>query len=129
MSETNNFIIHKHNTTHPHYDFYLQIGEDLKSWIVPKGIPENTGEKKIAVECRSNEQPLSKSAPKKSIEDSYGTGPVEIWDEGTFEVETNKNIKIIIQPDGNKFKGKYIFHVPNWGRWTKNKLWTIEKIR
>ncbi len=129
MSETNNFIIHKHKTPHTHYDLYLQIGEELKSWIVPNSIPDSTKEKKIAVECETNNQPLSKIASSKTFEDSYGAGPVEIWDKGSFEAETNKNIKIIIEPNGSKFKGKYILHVPNWGRWTKNKLWTIEKIR
>ena len=129
MSETNNFIIHKHSTPHPHYDLYLQTGEELKSWIIPDSIPDSTKEKKIAVESESDNQPLSEIASSKKFEDSYGTGPVEIWDKGTFEAETNKNIKIIIKPRGNKFKGKYILHVPNWGRWTRKTLWTIEKIR
>ncbi len=48
---------------------------------------------------------------------------------GSYEVETFKNIKIIIEVKGEKLRGKYLFHVPNWGRWTKKRLWTIEKIR
>jgi len=90
MSETNNFIIHTHNTPHPHYDIYLQIGKDLKSWIVPNGIPDNTKEKKIAVECGSNDQPLSKIASTKSFEDSYGSGQ---WKSGMREHLKPRQIK------------------------------------
>jgi len=129
MSGTNNFTIQKHDTTHPHYDFYLQIGGEVKSWIVPNGIPDNTKEKKIAVECESSYKTLPDAQSSNVIEDAYGTGKARVWDEGVCTLETNKNIKIILEASGKKFNGKYILHIPNWGRWTKRRLWTIEKIR
>jgi len=129
MSGTSNFIIQKHDATHPHYDLYLQIGGEVKSWIVPNGIPENTKEKKIAVECESSYKTLPDAQSSKVIEDAYGAGKARVWDEGVCTLETNKTIKIILEASGKKFNGKYILHIPNWGRWTKRRLWTIEKIR
>lgn len=128
MSETNNFLIQKHNTQNPHFDLFLEIDGEMLSWIVPNGIPENTKEKKIAVELETNKQGITEEEYIASVKDPYGEGPVELWDKGKFEAATNKNIKIILKPEGDRFIGKYILHVPNWGRWTKRRLWTIEKI-
>ena len=129
MSETNNFLIHKHNTPHPHYDLYLQIGDELRSWIIPNNIPENKKEKKVAVENTVLKDAIENIESNDMIEDSYGAGKTKLWDKGAYTFETNKKIKIIIEAQGNKFNGKYLLHVPNWGRWTKKRLWTLEKIR
>jgi len=128
MNETYNFLIHKHETPHPHYDFYLQIGEELKSWIIPNGIPDNSKGKKVAVENDVLNESIEIIATQEVFEDSYGAGKTKLWDKGTYSLETNKKIKIIIEAQGNKLNGKYLLHVPNWGRWTKKRLWTLEKI-
>jgi len=129
MSKTNNFLISKHNTPHPHYDFYLQVGDELRTWIIPNGIPSNKKEKKVAVENDNPSGSIENIESKKKLEDSYGKGSINIWDKGSCSLETNKNIKIIIEAKGDKLNGKFLLHVPNWGRWTKKRLWTIEKIR
>ena len=129
MSETSNFLIHKHETPHPHYDFYLKVGGEIKSWIIPNGIPENTKTQKVAIENDPLNQSIQELESQEIIDDPYGEGKAELWDKGSCTLETNKDIKIIIEPLGSKFNGKYLLHVPNWGRSTKKKLWTIEKIR
>jgi bifunctional non-homologous end joining protein LigD len=128
MSETSNFLIYKHNTPHPHYDLYLHVGEEIKSWIIPNGIPENSKNQKVAVESGLFNKSMEELESQETIEDSYGEGKAELWDKGSCKLETNKNIKIIIEPKGNQFNGKYLLYVPNWGRSTKKRLWTIEKI-
>ena len=45
----NTFVIHKHHSRNLHYDLRLERDGVLKSWAVPKGIPEVTGEKHLAV--------------------------------------------------------------------------------
>ena len=129
MSETNNFLIHKHKTEHPHYDLYLQIGDQHWFWIIPNGIPSNKKDKKVAIQDQLCNHSINEVGSIEEIEDSYGAGKVEKWDKGSIEIETSKNIKIIIEAKGDKLRGKYLFHVPNWGIWTKKRLWTIEKIR
>ena len=129
MSETSNFLIHKHETPHPHYDFYIKVGREIKSWIIPNGIPENTKTQKVAIENNLLNKSIEELESQEIFDDSYGEGKAELWDKGSCTLEINKDIKIIIEPLGSKFNGKYLLHVPNWGRTTKKRLWTIEKIR
>jgi len=129
MKETSNFLIRKHNTPHPHYDLFLEVGEELRSWIIPSNIPKNENEKKVAIENEILKESIADTDTKEIIEDSYGAGKTKLWDKGKYTLETKKKIKIIINAEGGKFNGKFLLHVPNWGRWTKKRLWTLEKIR
>ena len=128
MSVTNNFLIQKHKTAYPHYDFYLQLGDQLWSWIIPNGIPLNKKDKKVAIQNELCKHSINELGSEKEIKDCYGAGQVENWDKGSVKIETNKKIKIIIDAQGERVCGKYLLHIPNWGRWTKKRLWTLEKI-
>lgn len=124
MKETPSFIIHYHNTERPHYDITLKKNGEVFSWILPRGLPEYVSDRKIAVQqsaAASHEEDVE-------LRDLYGTGESEIWDSGPFSITTQNNIKYIFSADGNIFKGKYLLHNPSWGRWTKRKLWVLEKV-
>ncbi|GJM15643.1 MAG: hypothetical protein DHS20C13_09700 [Thermodesulfobacteriota bacterium] len=129
MSATNNFLIQKHDTPHPHYDLYLQIGEELKSWIIPNNIPSVRKKIKIAIESEPAQHAISDAKSKKVIEDAYGKGKTKLWDQGEFDIVTQWKTKLILKAQGKELNGTYLLHIPNWGRWTKKRLWTLEKIR
>jgi bifunctional non-homologous end joining protein LigD len=129
MKETSKFLIRKHNTSHPHYDLFLEVGNELKSWIIPTNIPKNPSDKKVAIEVDVPKQSLEEAEAQEMIEDAFGVGKTKLWDKGIYTLETNKKIKIIINAEGGKLKGRFLLHVPNWGRWTKKRLWTMEKIK
>ncbi|MCK5391291.1 MAG: hypothetical protein KAJ31_02600 [Deltaproteobacteria bacterium] len=129
MKETFDFLIRKHNTPHPHYDLFLKVGNELRSWIVPTSIPTNKSDKKVAIEVDVPKQSLEEAEAQEMIEDAYGVGETKLWDKGTYTLDSHKNIKIVFNAEGSKFNGTFLLHVPNWGRWTKKRLWTMEKIK
>lgn len=133
------FVIQKHNATHLHYDFRLEMQGVLKSWAVPKGPSMDPEEKHLAVmvedhpyDYRNFEGVIPKG--------NYGAGTVEIWDEGTYtSVQEGKNqekfllegldkgdLKIILH--GRKLKGEFVLaRTKKAGEAGKN--WLIIKKR
>ena len=100
------FVVQKHEAKHLHYDFRLELDGVLKSWAVPKGIPTKEGIKHLAIQTEDHD--LSYANFEGVIpEGEYGAGKVEIWDKGTYELESRKDWKIVFVLHGKKLKGRY----------------------
>lgn len=107
------FVVQEHNASHLHWDFRLEMAESLdsdvivlKSWAVPKGIPEEVGEKRLAVEVEDH--PVDYIDFEGEIpEGSYGAGTVKIWDSGKYEIIKRDEKVIEFTLDGKKAKGRY----------------------
>jgi bifunctional non-homologous end joining protein LigD len=106
-SRGNSFVVHEHRARHLHYDLRIQREGLLKSWAVPKGIPEAGGKKHLAVE--TEDHPLEYLTFEGTIpEGEYGAGTEAIWDTGTYDTLAWGEGKIELIFHGNRLSGRYV---------------------
>jgi len=118
------FVVQKHQASHLHYDFRLEVRGVLKSWAVPKGPSMNPDDKRLAMLVEDH--PFEYKNFEGIIPGgNYGAGTVMIWDEGSFralngdEVITDKREaekiltknfysgKLQFELHGKKLKGRF----------------------
>ncbi len=100
------FVVQKHDATRLHWDFRLEMDGVLKSWAVPKEPPTRPGLRRLAVAVEDHDLEyidFEGTIP----EGEYGAGTVEIWDRGTYELESRKPEKLVFELHGERMKGRY----------------------
>jgi len=101
------FVIQEHHARRLHYDLRLESGGVLKSWAVPKGMPENSEQRRLAVE--TEDHPFEYASFEGTIPvGQYGAGTVKIWDKGHYETKVWENDKIEFTLKGQRLKGRYV---------------------
>lgn len=108
---TRSFVIQKHDASHLHYDFRLELDGVLKSWAVPKGPSLDPADKRLAVEVEDH--PIDYATFEGSIpKGEYGGGDVIVWDLGEW-VSSNtpkadlKKGHIEFELRGEKLSGRW----------------------
>jgi bifunctional non-homologous end joining protein LigD len=126
------FVIQKHDASHLHYDFRLELDGVLKSWAVPKGPQTDMETKRLAMMVEDH--PLDYAHFEGTIPaGNYGAGTVMIWDIGTWENlgpephEGLKSGKLHFQLNGKKLKGEWALVKMHGPRATKGNEWLLLK--
>ena len=99
------FVVQRHDARRLHYDFRLEMNGALASWAVPKGIPLEPGQRGLAVHVEDH--PLEYATFEGEIpKGEYGAGPVEIWDNGTYELlEEKRDGGLTVRLHGKRLEG------------------------
>jgi bifunctional non-homologous end joining protein LigD len=101
------FVIQEHHARALHWDFRLEKDGVLKSWAVPKGIPEAPNIRHLAVE--TEDHPYDYASFQGTIpKGQYGAGTVAIWDKGHYEPKLWENDKIEFTLKGERLHGRYV---------------------
>ncbi len=126
------FVIQKHDASHLHYDFRLELDGVLKSWAVPKGPPTDLQTKRLAMMVEDH--PLDYARFEGTIPPgNYGAGTVMVWDIGTWEnlgPEPHEGLekgKLHFQLEGKKLKGEWALVKMHGSRATKGNEWLLLK--
>ncbi len=100
------FVIQEHFARTHHFDFRLEREGLLKSWALPKGVPEEAGVRRLAVEVEDH--PLSYAGFSGIIPPGqYGAGEVRIWDRGVYRAEEWGADKIVFELRGERIFGSF----------------------
>ncbi len=115
------FVIHRHNASRLHYDLRLEKDGVLKSWALPKGLPERPGIKRLAVE--TEDHPLEYLNFQGDIpKDAYGGGRMWIFARGTYEISKNKKNGFYFRLHSVEHNGEYRMHL------MKENQWLLERV-
>ena len=111
--EPHHFVIQKHEASHLHYDFRLEMQGVLRSWAVPKGPPTQLRESRLAMQ--TEDHPIEYGEFEGTIPPgNYGAGTVMLWDKGVYaDISGNDAAafwagKMHIVMQGEKLKGEWI---------------------
>ncbi|WP_400999937.1 ATP-dependent DNA ligase [Agromyces sp. GXQ0307] len=93
------FVIQEHHARRLHFDLRLERDGVLKSWAVPKGVPDDTGTNHLAVQ--TEDHPMEYLVFEGTIPDGqYGAGGMTVWDTGTYETEKWRDDEVIFTLHG-----------------------------
>ncbi|MFT3883340.1 MAG: non-homologous end-joining DNA ligase [Gemmatales bacterium] len=129
------YVVQKHDASHLHYDFRLEMDGVLKSWAVPKGPSLDPAIKRLAVQVEDH--PVDYGSFEGTIpQGQYGGGTVMLWDRGTWEPlgdaeEGFRTGKLKFNLHGKKLQGHWMLLRTHGtkGKKEDNRSWLLMKER
>lgn len=115
-----NYVIQLHDASNLHYDLRLEVGGVLKSWAIPKGLPNKPGVKRLAIQ--TEDHPMKYLTYEGVIpKGEYGAGEMWVFELGTINWTQKEDRKLkfdLVSPQGSNSYSIYNI---------KNDEWLIEK--
>lgn len=117
------FVVQDHHASTHHHDLRLLMDGTLKSWAVPKLVPEAPKVKRLAVQ--TEDHPVAYGSFEGIIpEGEYGAGDVRIFDRGGYELIERTEDKIVVRLHGQRLDGTYAL-IRFKGKESSEKNWLI----
>jgi DNA ligase D-like protein (predicted 3'-phosphoesterase) len=94
---TARFVLHDHRKPRPHFDLRLEEDGVLKSWAVPRGLPDSTGDNRLAVQVGDHD------LDHVDYEDEHKS----IADTGTWEEHDRNDRRLVLTLHGRSGSRRY----------------------
>ena len=114
-------MVHEHHARRLHWDLRLERDGALASWALPKGVPQDPKENRLAV--RTEDHPLEYLEFEGEIpKGEYGAGTIAIWDRGSYETEKFRDDEVIVTFAGERVRGKYALFQTDGDNWMIHRM-------
>src|SRR5690625_2040153 len=115
------FVVQEHHASSLHWDFRLENDGVLVSWAVPKGIPSDSGQNRLAV--HTEDHPMEYAQFEGTIaRGEYGAGAVTIWDSGTYSPVKWRDDEVIVDLRGERTQGRYALIQTGGKNWLLHRM-------
>lgn len=114
-------VVQEHHSRTHHFDFRLEMDGVFKSWAVPKGLPDEVGVKRLAIQVEDHALEFGNfegTIPP----GEYGAGQIRVWDTGTYELVERAKDRIRVRLNGARVIG--LFEILKF-RHGKEREWLI----
>ncbi len=116
------FVIQQHDATRLHWDLRLEHDGVLRSWALPRGVPWNPKENRLAVATEDHGLEFLDHEGDDS-DPGYGTGRLVTWDRGTYERHKWEDGKVVVTLHGTRASGKYaLFSMRGTSDWLIHRM-------
>jgi bifunctional non-homologous end joining protein LigD len=119
--EGNRFVVHEHHARRLHWDLRLEHDGVLLSFALPRGVPQDPDENRLAV--HTEDHPIEYLDFHGTIpKGEYGAGEMTIWDRGTYDAEKLERKKIVVRLHGERVKGRYALFQTRGDDWMIHRM-------
>lgn len=100
------FVVRRHVARSHAYLLHLEYQGALKSWVLPKGLPYRSGDRRLAFQVEDH--PLAQARPSGVMPaGSSAPGELAIWDGGSYELRHWSEDAITFSLHGRRLHGTY----------------------
>src|ERR671910_891269 len=115
------FVVQEHHARRLHWDLRLERDGVLVSWALPRGVPTDPEQNRLAV--HTEDHPVEYLTFEGTIpKGQYGAGVMKIWDRGTYQAEKFEDKKVVLRFDGERVKGRYALFQTRGDDWMIHRM-------
>jgi bifunctional non-homologous end joining protein LigD len=111
------FVVHEHYATRHHFDLRLEGAGVLWSWALPRGVPADPKQNRLAVRVEDHDLDHIDFEDPTPVPGVDGAIAKSIWDTGTYEVVRSAASKVVFDLTGRRGTARYaLIHTgdDNW---------------
>ncbi len=115
--DTARFVLHEHYASRHHFDLRLEGGGTLWSWALPKGMPTDPAENRLAVRVDDHDLDHIDFVDPTPVDGVVGAIAKSIADSGRYTTIRSNRKKLVFDLDGRHGPARYALIHTNATRW------------